>query len=266
MSQTQRTGARYPRQPSLPAVLFGSLTGALLSRNLRFSESGGCRFRRVPVSPGIPVIITGTFRPSPVFGVRWTPPESRDRTSPELHRSPYTGPEAQPLGATICSGHPEGRCLARRIGSHPPPARDACPSLPARHGGPAAARRQAGFDALSMNSAEGSVARPFRHESQIPTHSPLLLANRGSAELEMVPSPCKQRVTLLSNRGEIRVVPPLRHRSRITHPSSLPFLIATRAYSREELTHRKHRLIRFSNRNKIHFTIAPVRGREGLAR
>ena len=37
-----------------------------------------------------------------------------------------------------------------------------------------------------------------------------------------------------------------------------PFLIATRAYSREKLIHRKHRLIRFSNRHKIHFVCAPV--------
>jgi hypothetical protein len=60
-------------------------------------------------------------------------------------------------------------------------------------------------------------------ESQIPTHSPSLLANRGSAELEILPSPCKQRATLLSNRGKIPVVQPLRHPSRTTHPSSLPF-------------------------------------------
>ena len=71
-----------------------------------------------------------------------------------------------------------------------------------------------------VNSAEWSHACPFPHESLIAlalsaanvTHSPLLFANRGYTELAMVPSLCKQRATLLSNRGKIRVVQPLRHR------------------------------------------------------
>ena len=104
-------------------------------------------------------------------------------------------------------------------------------------------------------------------------HPPLLLANRGSAELEMVPSPCKQRATLLSNRGKIRMVQPFRHRSRTTHPSSLPFLIATRAYSREELTRWKQRPATPSNRHKIHscterserVAFAPAHGRNRRA-
>jgi hypothetical protein len=50
------------------------------------------------------------------------------------------------------------------------------------------------------------VACPFGHKSPITSRSPLLFANRGSAELEIVPSRCKQRATTLSNRGEIRVV------------------------------------------------------------
>jgi hypothetical protein len=91
---------------------------------------------------------------------------------------------------------------------------------------------------LGVNSAEWSHACPFPHESPIAlalsaanvAHSPLLFANRGYPELAMAPSLCKQRATLLSNRGKIRVVQPLRHRST-------PGLIATRTYSRDEPTH-----------------------------
>ncbi len=79
----------------------------------------------------------------------------------------------------------------------------------------------AGLLKPEVNSAEWSHACPFPHESPIAlalsaanvTHSPLLFANRGYPELAMVPSLCKQRATLLSNRGKIRVVQPLRHRS-----------------------------------------------------
>ncbi len=167
------------------------------------------------------------------------------------------------------SRHPEARCLARRIGSHPPP-------------------------------LERSHVCPFRHQSQI---LPLLLANRGYAELEILPTPCKQRATLLSNRGKTRVVEPPRRPSRTTHPSSLPFsdhyagrpippdsqgkvgiethrtgspasnflpptsfLIATRTYSPKELTRRKHKMIRFSNRNKIHFMFLPHPGADRAGR
>ena len=59
-------------------------------------------------------------------------------------------------------------------------------------------------------------ARSFPRKSPITTHSSLLFANRGYAELEMVPSRCKQRATTLSNRGEMRVVEPLRRPSRTT--------------------------------------------------
>ena len=109
LSAQRRPSLRHIGSCFLTAVLIYPMSITLpVSRLacLRLQQSDGCRYRfhrvsrpcspgfhRVPVSPGIPVIITGTFRPSPVFGVRWTPPESRDRTSPELHRSADTAPE-----------------------------------------------------------------------------------------------------------------------------------------------------------------------------
>jgi hypothetical protein len=78
---------------------------------------------------------------------------------------------------------------------------------------------------------KGSVACPFPHESPIPSHSPLLFANRGSAELAMVPSHCKQRATTPSNRGEMRVVEPPRHEPLPTPHPLLP--IANRHTDRQ---------------------------------
>jgi hypothetical protein len=157
-------------------------------------------------------------------------------------------------------------------------------------------RNCTGIPTPDLSEVEGVACR-FR-QSRITDHSPLLSANRGYAELEMVPTPCKQRAITLSNRGEIRVVQALRRQSRALHPSSLPVshpyalgsagcpivpesqgrvgiethrtgppasnfqppisnLIATRTYSPEKLTPRKTRVIRFSNRHKIHFVLWP---------
>jgi hypothetical protein len=100
---------------------------------------------------------------------------------------------------------------------------------------------------------KGSLACPFPHESPILTRSPLLIANRGYAELEIVLSPCKQRTTALSNRGGMRVVQPLRHRSRTTHPA-LPKLNANRNTNllAIALTRWKQRVTTLPNRHKIH--------------
>ena len=173
----------------------------------------------------------------------------------------------------------------------PRPALLACTACPER------SRRERSERACAEESECVPVAWPLGHKLPIINRFPLLLANRGYAELEILPSPCKQRATILSNRGKTRVVEPPRRPSRTTHPSSLPFshpyagwpilpaslasvgidlecgglpplfwtvppasnflpptpfLIATRTYSPEKLTRRKHNMIRFSNRNKIH--------------
>jgi hypothetical protein len=101
---------------------------------------------------------------------------------------------------------------------------------------------------------KGSHACPFRYESRICNHSPLLLANRGYAELEMVPSPCKQRTTTRSNRGEMRVLLPARHPSRATHPAS-PKLDANRNIAELAIVPScwKQRPTTLSNRHKIAF-------------
>ena len=174
--------------------------------------------------------------------------------------------------------------------------RRACPACPERTRGKRS-RRERSERACAEQSECVPVAWPLGHKLPIINRFPLLLPNRGYAELEILPSPCKQRATLLSNRGKTRVVKPLRGPSRTTHPSSLPFshpyagwpilpaslasvgidlecgglpplfwtvppasnflpptpfLIATRTYSPEKLTHRKYRVIRFSSRHKIH--------------
>jgi hypothetical protein len=84
-------------------------------------------------------------------------------------------------------------------------------------------------------------------------HSPLLLANRGFAELEILPSPCKQRATTPSNRGEIRVVEPLRHEPRGINPS--PRLFANRNTAELAIVPScwKQRTATRSNRHKIAF-------------
>jgi hypothetical protein len=84
-------------------------------------------------------------------------------------------------------------------------------------------------------------------------HSPLLFANRGNAELEIVLSHCKQRTTSLSNRGEMRVVEALRREPRT--PNSSPCLFANRNMPELAivLSHCKQRAATLSNRYKIAF-------------
>jgi hypothetical protein len=109
-------------------------------------------------------------------------------------------------------GYPHPRELAPLVPSHsialrsgvwtPVEFRRRCPECP---GKPAST----GLLKPEINSAGGSVACAFR-ESRIRRQSLLLFANRGYAGLEVVPTPCKQRATILSNRGEMRVVHPRR--------------------------------------------------------
>ncbi len=85
---------------------------------------------------------------------------------------------------------------------------------------PCGRERSKSTQAKSRAQPREPHARSFPRKSPITTHSSLLFANRGSAELAIVPSPCKQRATTLSNRGEMRVVEPLRRPSRTTQSPS----------------------------------------------
>jgi hypothetical protein len=113
----------------------------------------------------------------------------------------------------------------------------ACPACPERMRGKPSRREHS--ECVSSPSTE--------------FHSPLLFANRGNAELEMVPSRCKQRTTTLSNRGEMRVVEALRREPRT--PNSLPCLFANRNIAELAivLSHCKQRATSLSNRYKLPF-------------
>jgi hypothetical protein len=126
-------------------------------------------------------------------------------------------------------------------------------------------RNSTGIPTPDRSNAEGSLPKgsrawPFPHESPIPSHSPLLFANRGTAELEIVPSPCKQTATILSNRGEMRVVQaPPDEPPPTTHPL-LPIANRNTNLLAKALTHWKQRTGTLSNRHKIHFFAEGVLG------
>ena len=103
------------------------------------------------------------------------------------------------------------------------------------------------------------LENPARPRPDLPAVSP--------AEVE---PPCG-RERSKSPRAKSRAQPRDRERSQKTSPERAEkptFLIATRTYSREELTRRKHRMIRFSNRHKIHFVngVALLRSTEDSRR
>ena len=65
--------------------------------------------------------------------------------------------------------------------------------------------------------------------------------------------PCATRGRALTVlKGQLPLLLVTDHSSPVTRHR--PFLIATRAYSRKKLTRRKQKMIRFSNRYKIHFS------------
>ncbi len=88
------------------------------------------------------------------------------------------------------------------------------------------------------------LEKPARPRSALPAVSP--------SEVE----PPYGRKRSKSPQPKSRAQPRDRERSRKICPERTgkpPFLIATRAYSRRELTHCKQRATTLSNRNKIHF-------------
>ncbi len=124
--------------------------------------------------------------------------------------------------------HPEGR----------PFRPEACPE-PSRRGSRAIGTRTRCFAALSMTAVR--IAPGLRRSRSRP---------RPSAEF-----------TLSAAQG-LRPTRPGRVSPNAPPTSSAkgPFLIATRTYSREELSRWKERPIPFSNRNKIHFIFLPHPG------
>jgi hypothetical protein len=113
-----------------------------------------------------------------------------------------------------------------------------------------------------LPEAKGSVACPFRHQPLITNHSPFLFANRGYGELEIVPSPCKQRATLLSNRGRIPVVQPLARESWGAWPPPCVFGDRNSAKLAMVPSHSRQRVTPLSNRHKFHFLRPRVASRE----
>ena len=132
---------RHPRDPAVVGASVLPPPSALPYRHLRFQESGGWEFHQA-------------FRSS----------------SPELYRSPYTGPEGRPF-------RPEG--------SHAIGTRARC------------------FAPFSMNSAVGREARPLHPPCLSGNKGLKLIANRNTDLLAIALTHWKQSPGTFSNRNKI---------------------------------------------------------------
>ncbi len=114
----------------------------------------------------------------------------------------------------------------------------------------------------ALSVVEGSVAEGSGAEVEPPCGRERTKSRRA----------CPERSRRTKSRAEPRdrersrkTCPACPERSRRERAENPPFLIATRTYSPEKLTRRKNRVIRFSNRHKIHFVFGPHSGAGGPA-